>query len=80
MDTTITLALIGLAAIVLNGIVGIITLIVANKTHKVANSRLTETIDKVDLLTAALATSKEQTRVAEADQQVVPRLLQVGAP
>ena len=77
-----------LGAIVLNGIVSLLTLVVANKTHKVANSRLTETINKVDVLTAALEQSREQNRQGDVgppsgtintDEQTVPNELRKEA-
>jgi len=44
--------------IVLTGLIALLTLRVSRQTHAVANSRLSETIDKVDILTRALAISE----------------------
>jgi len=71
-STSVIIAFITMATVALSGVISIVTLLVSRATHKVANSRLTETIDKVDELTAALAVSREQTRQAVDDEPVTP--------
>jgi len=57
-DTAVLLAAITGSVSIITAVIALFTLIISRATHKVTNSRLSETLDKVDALTIALEQSR----------------------